>query len=521
MKFTLKRFAALLFWLTVVLSVVGLPALADETESVLPVEEPAVDLTGFRTITDAFGFPKLHGLVDKSLSVSQTGCDGAYVTVTHELGIGSVYISFAKEYGTFSIKNNDTGETLSCGAGRFLNAFVDVQALFGNVPNSVTVTFDNGAPEIAEIAVYSPGRVPDSVQKWRAPLENETDLLLFSTHGDDEQLFLMGILPYYDAELDYEVLVVYMTDHTKNYGLKRKREMLAGLWAVGVDTYPVFGPFEDFLCPSKESAYSTFAVLGHSHEELMGYVVEQIRRFKPKVVVGHDFDGEYGHGQHMAYADLLANSLEITQDASAYPELAEKYGTWDVPKAYFHLYPENPVVMDWDQPLERFGGETAFQVSIKRGFAQHVSQLNAFYGWFWDAKTAADIKQYNPRYYGLFRSTVGEDVLKNDFFENVTTHAQDRIAQEEARLKAEEEARQKAEEEARLKAEEEARLKAEEEARAAAEAEKKAAEAAAQEAARLEREKRIRTQRVIAAIAAVLTVLCCGFIALRKKKKVF
>ena len=34
--------------------------------------------------------------------------------------------------------------------------------------------------------------------------------------------------------------------------------------------------------------------------------------------------------------------------------------------------------------------------------------------------TAASIETYSPCNYGLFRSTVGLDTLKNDFFENLT-----------------------------------------------------------------------------------------------------
>ena len=119
---------------------------------------------------------------------------------------------------------------------------------------------------------------------------------------------------------------------------------------------------------------------------------------------------------------------------------------------------------------------------------------------------------------------MGEDVEKNDFFENVTTYAQDRKAEEErlaeeARLKAEEEARLKAEEEARIKAEEEARRQAEEEAKRKAEEEARLereraeAEAAAKaaEAQRVLLQKRILigTAAALMVLAVVLFVLIC------------
>ena len=306
MKAGVIRILAFLLCLCTVLSQFGLPVSAEEAvetqppqeqeETAQPEREPARDVTFGRTLEIVSGFQNYDMLMDRDIYMGQTGRNGAYIVMSNDLGIGSIYLVFLENYGTFSLKDNDTGEVRTCGGNGFLHEFVDVEALFGTAPRSVTVTFDSGNPYLNEIYVYSPGEVPATVQKWRHPVENETDLILFSTHGDDEHLFFAGILPYYDTELDYEVLVVYLTDHRNNFGTMRMHEMLAGLWAVGVDTYPIFGNFDDFRTPGLGKTYDTFARLGHSYDELMSFVVEQIRRFKPKVVVGHDFAGEYGHG---------------------------------------------------------------------------------------------------------------------------------------------------------------------------------------------------------------------------------
>ena len=193
-----------------------------------------------------------------------------------------------------------------------------------------------------------------------------------------------------------------------------------------------------------------------------------------------------------------------------------RIGLWDVPKAYFHLYEENPIVMDWDQPLESFDGETAFEVSVYRGFQCHRSQIADFAWYYTGFPNAISLTKYNPCYYGLYRSTVGQDVEKNDFFENVPTYAQERKAEEErlaeeARLKAEEEARIKAEEEARRQAEEEAKRKAEEEARLERERAEAEAAAKAAEAKRILRQKQILVGSAAAllVLAVVLIVLIC------------
>ena len=478
-------------------------------------ELEAEDLTQIPTITDCVGM-SAYTLFDNRYFYGTTANNGGYFTLKHKKLIGSLYIIFQREYGPYEVVNNDTGEVATVGQERFLHQFLDMKELFGSYPSSVTVRLDQGPVTINEVDVFSPGKVPDYVQKWNAPKEGETDLILFSSHGDDEHLFFAGVLPYYGAELGKEVLVVYLTDHRSDTPV-RIHEMLNGLWAVGIDTYPVIPGYIDFLFTSMEQTYSRYERLGVSREELLGYVVEQMRRFKPKVVVTHDFNGEYGHGQHMVFADLVASAVQITSDPAQYPELAEQYGTWDVPKTYIHLYEENQIVMDWDQPLEFFDGMTAFEASIQLGFQEHTSQISAFFWYYAGHDTAISLPKYNPCYYGLYRSTVGEDVEKNDFFENVTTHEQDRIAEEErlaeeARLKAEEEARLKAEEEARKKAEEEARKKAEEEAEAKAKAE---AEAKAKQA----QEEAARIRKTVVLILAAIAIAAAIFAVIRRRKK--
>lgn len=493
-------------------------AFAQESEEMEAVKE-ATDISDVHLVTEYDGFSNCNFLFDDSIYYGKKSDGNAYFTVAHEDGIGSIYLIFQQDYGTYTITNNGTGQQATVGEYGFIHAFVDLQELFGSAPKSITVSFSNGTVALNEVFLFTPGEVPDFVQKWNTPQDGKTDLVLFSTHGDDEQLFFAGLLPYYAVERDMQVQVVYLTDH-HNDDQARVHEMLNGLWAVGVDTYPVFGPYPDFNVGPKGITYVYFNAYGWSKEQMLGFVVEQLRRFKPQVVVGHDFNGEYGHGQHIVYSDLLAQALEISNDPEQYPELAESYGTWDVPKAYFHLYKENRIIMDWDQPLENFGGITAYQVSKTLGFPCHISQQGVFGYWIIPYETAAEIPLYNPCEFGLYRSTVGEDVEKNDMFENLISYAEQARIEEEARLKAEEEARLKAEEEARKKAEEEARLKAEEEARKKAQEEAEAkAKAEAEAEAKLAREKAARIRNTVILVLAAITAAAGVFALIRRKKK--
>ena len=407
-------------------------------------ELTAEDISGRALLEKYHAFQPVGYLFDGSTYYSTQARQDGWVTLKAEQGMGSLYFIFGEDCPSLILRNEDTGETREIQDNSFLHLFVDLEELFGGAVQRLTITFPEKQTLISELSVYTAGQVPDSVQRWQEPKEHETDLVLFSAHGDDEQLFFAGLLPYYGAERGYQVQVVYLTDH-RNQGARRRHEMLDGLWAVGIQTYPVFGSFGDYYAMSLSEAYSRYEKKGVTREELLGFVVEQLRRFRPKVAVGHDLNGEYGHGMHRLYADLLCQAVQISQDREAYPELAERYGVWDVPKTYLHLYGGNVIWMDWDQPLEAFDGMTAYQVTKQLGFASHPSQ-HGYYSWFFeDRDKAADIPEYSPCWYGLYRSTVGEDVHGNDFFENLTSYEED--GKMEQALKEAEQARLRAEQE--------------------------------------------------------------------------
>lgn len=439
MNFHLKGLAA--FILCAVLLGLLPTGFAVETRTMAEDLTADTDISG--TGYGSFGFLK-----DGDLKEYQESDGNTTLTLKNEKGIGGVYLMFDLEYGEYTVVNNDTGTTAAAGKDGILHEFVDMKKLFGSAPKSVTLRFESGKVRLSEIRCFTPGDTPDSVQRWDAPWR-EADLVLFAAHGDDDQLYFAGLLPKYTARKDCAVQVVYLTDH-RNTTNVRTHEMLNGLWSVGVRAYPVFGRFADFRIDSLQETYNRYAQLGTSKEELQSFVVEQIRRFKPKVVVTHDFNGEYGHGMHRLYADLVTRALDLTGDAGTFPESAEKYGTWEVLKTYVHLYPENPVVIDYDTPMEELGGLTPFEVTQKYGFPCHESQQwGGFVKWLNGSRDkitihkASGIATYSPCRFGLYRSTVGADAAKDDFLENVETYAQQHAREEEERRELEKAERQR------------------------------------------------------------------------------
>lgn len=507
MKLFIHRALAMLLLACMVLALC--PAVS--ATKVLPAEDIRESTSFSGSGYGSFGFLK-----DDNIDSYKTSDTSASITLENDAGIGSLYLMFDLEYGDYTVTDNTTGQTVTAGKYGFLHEFVDLEAALGTCPTSVTIDFSNGSVRLSEIYVFSKGFAPDFVQQWEAPLEGNTDLLLLATHGDDDQLFFAGLLPYYAGELDYRVQVAYLTDH-RNLTYARAHEMLNGLWAVGVEAYPVFGDFDDFRIDSLDGTYNEYARLGTTKDELLEFVVEQLRRFRPLAVVGHDINGEYGHGMHMVYTDLLMQAVELSDDASAYPDLADTYGTWDVPKTYLHLYEENPIVLDYDTPLNYFDGLTAFEATQKLGYPCHKSQQYTWFtGWI-NGKSnqitrATEIATYNPCHFGLYRSTVGEDVAKNDFLENLTTYAeQERLEQErleQERLEAERQ------EQERLEAE---RLEAER-----LEAERLEAERLEQErleAQRQEQQRKEQQRKLLVALGVLLVLVVLIVILLRKLAK--
>lgn len=378
------------------------------------------------------GFASPDALHDGNQSTYTKAKDGGTVSLTSDGGIASVYIVFDRVPSPWSL--TDGTDTVSCGQNGFLHEFVDVAAHLGSTPTSLTITFPAGTA-IAEIYIFPEGDLPEWVQIWQPPCE-AADILLLSSHSDDEQLFFAGLLPLYAGERGLDVQVVYLVNHFDTHN--RPHEQLNGLWEVGVRHYPVISDFPDLYSESLDGAISIYQSHGHSYEDFCRYITDCLRRFRPQVLITHDTEGEYGHGTHILCTAAVQESLLFAADPSVYPESADTYGTWDVPKTYLHLYKENPIVMDYDVPLSAFGGKTAFQVS-QDGFAHHKSQhWTWFYNWIYGKSgspitKASQINYLSPCRYGLYRSTVGADVTGGDFFENLTSYAEQKAAEEAAR----------------------------------------------------------------------------------------
>ena len=380
-------------------------------------------------------------VTDNSESTYITVPKGNEIKIKSTDDIYSMYIVYEFSSKTGTLTGNDN--TAQIGENTYLHEYIDVKDKIGTT-NKLKIKYDADV-KIADIHVLGEGELPDYVEIWNPPYE-KADLLLFSTHSDDEQLFFLGLMPTYVARGAY-VQVVYFTNHNDNP--KRLHEQLHGLYTVGIRNYPIFGIVPDAYSESLEGAMKNMKSANLTEDDAIKFQVENIRRFRPQVVVGHDEKGEYSHGQHILNTYFLEDAIFKANDASYDEESYKKYGVWQISKLYLYLYEKNQITMDYDTPLEYFNGKTAYEVS-KEGYSKHLSQQ---WTWFtkWingpnnSFKKATEIKTYSPLLYGLYYTNVGEDVQKNDMFENIKYYSEQEKEQEEKEEKLKEEEKKKEE----------------------------------------------------------------------------
>lgn len=327
------------------------------------------------------------------------------ITAPEGKPIAGLYVCFGNMPESWEIQTSDDGKdwfTAVPGDTRFLHAYVALPQPAQHVRLAVT-SEKKTALRINDLFVLSEGDLPDWVQVWQ-PTEEKADILFLSTHPDDELIFFGGAIPTYAVEQQRKVVVAYFTRSNTT----RSSELLNGLWHMGVRTYPVIGNFKDSYAKSLKAAYKSAGGKGKVNEWIVGLY----RQYKPEVVVTQDTNGEYGHKQHMMIADAAQNCIALAANEDEFTASTIAYGTWQVKKLYLHLYPENQITFDWTVPLKSMNGATSIELA-EEAYTLHKTQASS------GMSVTETGTKYDNRVFGLAFTTVGEDVRKDDFLENI------------------------------------------------------------------------------------------------------
>ena len=327
------------------------------------------------------------------------------ITAPEGKPIAGLYVCFGNMPESWEIQTSDDGKdwfTAVPGDTRFLHAYVALPQPAQHVRLAVT-SEKKTALRINDLFVLSEGDLPDWVQVWQ-PTEEKADILFLSTHPDDELIFFGGAIPTYAVEQQRKVVVAYFTRSNTT----RSSELLNGLWHMGVRTYPVIGNFKDSYAKNLKAAYKTAGGKGKVNEWIVGLY----RQYKPEVVVTQDTNGEYGHKQHMMIAEAAQNCIALAANEDEFTASTIAYGTWQVKKLYLHLYPENQITFDWTVPLKSMNGATGIELA-EEAYTLHKTQASS------GMSVTETGTKYDNRVFGLAFTTVGEDVRKDDFLENI------------------------------------------------------------------------------------------------------
>lgn len=326
---------------------------------------------------------------------------GAYVEVRLPKGEAAqgVYIHFGDMKADFLVQvpSGENWATVYEGTPVFANQYVSLDGA-----TAFRITTKGEAKQhlsIVELLVYGEGDLPTDIQMWE-PTPEKAELLVLVAHPDDEYIFMGGAIPYYAVEKGRSTVVCYMTCGNR----LRLHELLKGLWAAGYRQYPVVAHFRDRYSIGVEEGFKYW-----DREETIEFIANLYETYRPDVVMTHDLKGEYGHGNHCTTA---YGAVEAVKRAAE--------NGFELKKLYLHLYPENQIYLDWSVPLLAFDGKSAIDVAAE-GFDMHVSQHGGFA--YWNKKKYVFSVEiggpFDNGLFGLYHTTVGEDVLKNDVFENI------------------------------------------------------------------------------------------------------
>lgn len=365
-----------------------------QTEPTEPAEIQEIILLPAEEIPDGTvtlnGFDQREWLTDENYQTMAELQSGESLVLESDREIGSIYLQWDTHPGEYCLLWE--GGSLICGEEGFLHEYV----VLPQAASRVTLV-PSQSVSICELTLFTEGEPTDQVQRWLPPCE-QADVLVFPTHSDDDALFFGALIAHCAIERELTVQTAFMVDHY--YETFRNHERLNGLWEMGIRHYPILGTARDYY-PDSVIAAENF----HREDDIMGWQVEQLRRFRPLVAVGHDWDGEYGHPQHILNARYLTQAVELAAQEDQWPQSAQKYGVWDTPKLYLHLYGEDPLILDVNTPLEKDEqNRTAFRVA-EDAYSHHKSQ----HQYYFQVLQGEEHPQEDCTRFGLFRSTVGTD----------------------------------------------------------------------------------------------------------------
>jgi N-acetyl-1-D-myo-inositol-2-amino-2-deoxy-alpha-D-glucopyranoside deacetylase len=156
-------------------------------------------------------------------------------------------------------------------------------------------------------------------------------LMAVFAHPDDESFGTGGTLARYGAEPGVRVVLVCATlgeageisdpslaTHDQ-LGAVRERELRCACQALGVDALHLLGHRDSGMAGTPENL-DPRALANADLDQVVGQIVDKIRRERPDVIVTFDQTGGYGHPDHVAMHYHTKAAFSAAADPARYPE---------------------------------------------------------------------------------------------------------------------------------------------------------------------------------------------------------
>lgn len=175
-------------------------------------------------------------------------------------------------------------------------------------------------------------------------------LLISFAHPDDETFGLGSAIAYY-VEQGVQVDLICATngeagDVAPEYmrgfdsiAEVRLAELACAAEKLGINEIFSFGYRDSGMMGTVQNDHPD-SLWQAPEDELVGRVVEVIRRVRPQVIVTFDPYGGYGHPDHIAIHRATLAAFHAAGDAARYPEqLAEGLSPFQPQKLYYSVFP--------------------------------------------------------------------------------------------------------------------------------------------------------------------------------------
>lgn len=236
------------------------------------------------------------------------------------------------------------------------------------------------------------------------PPINEQRILAVYAHPDDECYCSGGTLAYYSAA-GAETTVISATKgqagqindtrvatrHT--LGDMREKELHLSCQQLNVEHVECW----DYMDGALENA---------DWSQLVGDVVEAIRRYRPHIVITFGLDGAYGHPDHIEIGRATTAAFESAADTAAYPE--REHPPYTPQRLYYAYFPERQLLLlehlaKWLVMMRnRFQGNLDFVHGLSL-FAEESTMLNY-------SNDFVDVRWYPPGFCIVEQGEVANDL---------------------------------------------------------------------------------------------------------------